>query len=52
MSLSCSFFEIYSGKVFDLLNNKAKLRILEDGRKEVNVVGLTEKECTGEKDVS
>ncbi|KAK9890088.1 hypothetical protein WA026_008898 [Henosepilachna vigintioctopunctata] len=40
--ISASFFEIYSGKVFDLLNNKAKLRILEDGKQQVQVVGLTE----------
>ncbi|CAH1153616.1 unnamed protein product [Phaedon cochleariae] len=40
--ISSSFFEIYSGKVFDLLNNKAKLRILEDGKQQVQVVGLTE----------
>ena len=38
-----SFFEIYSGKVFDLLNGKAKLRVLEDGRNQVQVVGLQEK---------
>lgn len=41
--VSASFFEIYSGKVFDLLSNKAKLRILEDGKQQVQVVGLTEK---------
>nr|CAH7721854.1 unnamed protein product [Callosobruchus chinensis] len=41
--VSSSFFEIYSGKVFDLLNNKAKLRILEDGKQQVQVVGLVEK---------
>ncbi|CAH0562180.1 unnamed protein product [Brassicogethes aeneus] len=41
--VSSSFFEIYSGKVFDLLNNKTKLRILEDGKQQVQVVGLTEK---------
>lgn len=40
--VSCSFFEIYSGKVFDLLNHKAKLRILEDGKQQVQVVGLSE----------
>lgn len=44
--VSASFFEIYSGKVFDLLNNKAKLRILEDGKQQVQVVGLTEKVVT------
>lgn len=40
--VSASFFEIYSGKVFDLLNDKAKLRILEDGKQQVQVVGLKE----------
>lgn len=44
--VSSSFFEIYSGKVFDLLANKAKLRILEDGKQQVQVVGLTEKVVT------
>ena len=44
--VSSSFFEIYSGKVFDLLNNKVKLRILEDGKQQVQVVGLTEKVVT------
>ncbi|XP_053205645.1 kinesin-like protein KIF2A isoform X2 [Panonychus citri] len=38
-----SFFEIYSGKVFDLLNNKAKLRVLEDAKNQVQVVGLQER---------
>ncbi|KAL1110375.1 hypothetical protein AAG570_007906, partial [Ranatra chinensis] len=41
--VTSSFFEIYSGKVFDLLAEKAKLRVLEDGRQQVQVVGLTEK---------
>jgi len=43
LQISCSFFEIYSGKVFDLLAGKAKLRVLEDGKQQVQVVGLTEK---------
>lgn len=37
-----TFFEIYNGKVFDLLNKKAKLRVLEDDKQQVNVVGLHE----------
>ncbi|XP_051555134.1 kinesin-like protein KIF2C isoform X3 [Myxocyprinus asiaticus] len=37
-----SFFEIYNGKVFDLLNKKEKLRVLEDEKQQVNVVGLQE----------
>ncbi|KAH8364946.1 kinesin-like protein Klp10A isoform X2 [Drosophila serrata] len=41
--VSASFFEIYSGKVFDLLAEKQKLRVLEDGKQQVQVVGLTEK---------
>lgn len=40
--VSASFFEIYSGKVFDLLANKSKLRVLEDGKQQVQIVGLTE----------
>lgn len=38
-----SFFEIYSGKVFDLLNGKAKLRVLEDAKNQIQVVGLQER---------
>lgn len=49
--VSSSFFEIYSGKVFDLLNNKAKLRILEDGKQQVQVVGLTELVVSSVEDV-
>ncbi|XP_025987733.1 kinesin-like protein KIF2A isoform X4 [Solenopsis invicta] len=41
--ISSSFFEIYSGKVFDLLADKEKLRVLEDGKQQVQIVGLTEK---------
>ncbi|KAM3914408.1 kinesin-like protein KIF2C [Leptodactylus fuscus] len=46
-----TFFEIYNGKVFDLLNKKAKLRVLEDAKQEVQVVGLVEKVVTCAEDV-
>jgi kinesin family protein 2/24 len=36
--VSSSFFEIYCGKVYDLLNNKKKLRILEDAKSRVQVM--------------
>ena len=36
LQVSCSYFEIYSGKVFDLLSGKSKLRVLEDGKQQVN----------------
>ena len=42
VDIGVSFFEIYSGKVFDLLRDKEKLRVLEDGRGVVQVVGLSE----------
>ncbi|GAB0089070.1 Kinesin-like protein [Sergentomyia squamirostris] len=45
--VSASFFEIYSGKVFDLLSDKQRLRVLEDGKQQVQVVGLTEKVVDG-----
>jgi kinesin family protein 2/24 len=43
LTVSASFFEIYGSDIFDLLENKAKLRILEDGNHQVQIVGLTEK---------
>ncbi|KAM5148146.1 kinesin-like protein KIF2C [Mantella aurantiaca] len=46
-----TFFEIYNGKVFDLLNKKAKLRVLEDAKQQVQVVGLMEREVACAEDV-
>jgi kinesin family protein 2/24 len=43
MSLSVSFFEIYGGKCYDLLNNKSPLAILEDKNNNIQVQGLVEK---------
>lgn len=40
--LCVSFFEIYGGKLFDLLNDRKSLFIREDGKKQVCVVGLLE----------
>ena len=40
-----SAFEIYGGKLFDLLNERAKLVMREDGAKMVNIVGLRERRC-------
>ncbi|KPA73137.1 putative MCAK-like kinesin [Leptomonas pyrrhocoris] len=37
-----SFYEIYSGKLFDLLNGRRPLRALEDEKGKVNIRGLTE----------
>ncbi|KAI1882000.1 hypothetical protein AGOR_G00246160 [Albula goreensis] len=51
LQVYATFFEIYSGKVFDLLNRKAKLRVLEDGKQQVQVVGLHEREVKCTEDV-
>ncbi|XP_062581059.1 kinesin-like protein KIF2A [Saccostrea cucullata] len=51
LTVGASFFEIYSGKVFDLLNKKLKLRVLEDAKGQVNVVGLKEEHIDSADDV-
>ena len=38
--LVVSYFEIYCGKLFDLLNNRNKLHAREDAKQNINVVGL------------
>ncbi|THU60639.1 hypothetical protein C4D60_Mb07t14910 [Musa balbisiana] len=40
--LYVSFFEIYGGKLFDLLNDRRKLCMREDGKQQVCIVGLQE----------
>ncbi|XP_019770403.2 kinesin-like protein Klp10A isoform X1 [Dendroctonus ponderosae] len=49
--VSASFFEIYGKLVFDLLAKKQRLRVLEDGKQQVQVVGLTEKIVSKVEDV-
>eukprot|EP00252_Welwitschia_mirabilis_P024702 TRINITY_DN7408_c0_g1_i2.p1 TRINITY_DN7408_c0_g1~~TRINITY_DN7408_c0_g1_i2.p1 ORF type:complete len:508 (-),score=122.51 TRINITY_DN7408_c0_g1_i2:432-1955(-) len=41
-----SFFEIYGGKLYDLLNDRKKLCMREDGRQQVCIVGLCEFEVS------
>ncbi|KAM7475970.1 hypothetical protein LguiB_023213 [Lonicera macranthoides] len=40
--LFVSFFEIYGGKLYDLLNDRKKLCMREDGKQQVCIVGLQE----------
>lgn len=42
VNFSVSFFEIYGGHLFDLLNNRNKLTLLEDKNQTVQVQGLVE----------
>ena len=43
ISIWVSFYEIYCGKLFDLLNGKKLLTAREDGKQNICIVGLTEK---------
>lgn len=38
-----SFYEIYCGKLFDLLNSREQLQAREDAKQNVNIIGLTVK---------
>ena len=40
--LQVSFYEIYCGKLYDLLNKRAPLNCREDGKQRVNIMGITE----------
>lgn len=43
LELYLSFYEIYCGKLYDLLNNKELVQCREDAKQKVNIVGLTER---------
>jgi len=43
LGVSVSFFEIYGGRPFDLLNNRQRLETLEDSKNEVQIAGLAER---------
>ena len=45
-ALSVSFYEIYCGKLYDLLNERNPLHCREDGKQKVNIVGITEMPVT------
>ncbi|KAH8290410.1 hypothetical protein KR054_002738 [Drosophila jambulina] len=52
LRVSCSFFEIYGSRVYDLLvPGKPQLKVLEDGQQQVQVVGLTENRVQSVDDV-
>ena len=44
LSLHVACYEIYGGKVFDLLNSRQRLEVREDAKRKVQVVGLKELE--------
>ncbi len=46
LELYLSFYEIYCGKLYDLLNNKTEVQCREDAKQKVNIIGLTERQIT------
>ena len=42
LCLQLSFYEIYCGKLYDLLNNRELVHCREDHKQKVNIVGLSE----------
>mmetsp|Transcript_125153 Transcript_125153/g.286766 ORF Transcript_125153/g.286766 Transcript_125153/m.286766 type:complete len:690 (-) Transcript_125153:66-2135(-) len=40
-----SFYEMYGGRFYDLLNRRQRLQLFEDGKQEMVIQGLTEKPC-------
>lgn len=47
-----SFFEIYGGRCYDLLNKRKKLKILEDGDNRIKVVNLIQREAYNPKEIA
>jgi kinesin family protein 2/24 len=44
VKFTVSFYEIYCGKLLDLLNDRNKLNVREDAKQSVNIVGLLQKQ--------
>lgn len=43
LHVTVSFYEIYCGKLYDLLNQRAELKMREDNKQNINVIGIEEK---------
>jgi kinesin family protein 2/24 len=43
LKITVSFFEIYCGRLFDLLNGRNELKLREDNKANIHIVGLEEK---------
>jgi kinesin family member 2/24 len=50
-SFYVGFFEIYGGKVSDLLNDKKKLMILEDANSKIQIQGLEYRQASSAKEL-
>ena len=52
MTFYMSFYEIYDGKVRDLLNSKEVCPVQEDGKGKIQITGLTERPAMSEKEMT
>lgn len=50
--LSASFYEVYGSKLYDLLNDRAEMRMLQDEYRNVHIVGLTVRDVCSVEDVN
>lgn len=51
LSIKMSYFEIYCGKLFDLLNNREAIIAWEDNKQNIQIVGLSKIESNSVEDV-
>ena len=51
LKVFCSCFEIYSGKLFDLLNDRSIIKCLEDSKQQVHLAGLSEHEVLNQQEL-
>lgn len=51
LKVFCSCFEIYSGKLFDLLNDRSIIKCLEDSKQQVHLAGLSEHEVSSQQEL-
>jgi len=51
LELYLSFYEIYCGKLFDLLNQRTEVLCREDAKQRVNIVNLTERRIFQTEDI-
>ncbi|CBH17412.1 MCAK-like kinesin, putative [Trypanosoma brucei gambiense DAL972] len=49
--LAVSFYEVYGSKLFDLLNGRTQLKMMQDEADNLRIVGLSEKVVTCDKEV-
>lgn len=51
LELYLSFYEIYCGKLYDLLNSRTEVQCREDAKQKVNIVNLTERQIVQAEDI-